>query len=479
MFSKEHNPDNPKAQLKSQSKKQVKNDSQKEIPKETRAIEHSLIHVEPFDSKDLDISDYFTSQFDYVVKRDMYKPHKRTLAVYDLFRQIMADTKKQIKTPIITLSPDPSISAATLAGSAEKFSYTVDDPIKSSPVFKTNLKVIYIDILPDLSTKKYEEYTDFRTGILSDVTGIHEESFSFHRIDIPPENITLIGIDTQNLSDEQDALIRKHNITMHSLKTINKKGISSIMQKVIDTLKYDDVHIVIDLSCMQLKYAPSVIRDIDDKDVGFDFDQMKIIAESLKKFEHLNGVDITGYNFGQRIHKEKHRVSNLLTIKTIEMITSELINLKHQSINFFNEESKFLIWRKVHDYDSLGWYILRNVELEDREELIKTIGDEPFVIISIPDDDIDNNDNDYIDNGYDAMIAITTMKEQNEKSYYTAESLYDFCLYPGEKLNMMFELLNTPILQQAQAKASNKKSKKNQFVKMQVLDDDNTSTDEK
>lgn len=472
MFSKEQNPNKQKQKF--QPKTNLK---------EKRADTHSLIHVEPFDSQDLDISDYFTSQFDYVVKRDMYKPHNRTLAVYDLFRQILADNNKNIKTPIITLSPDPSISAATLAGAAEKFKYTEENMITTNPIFKTSLKVIYIDVLPDLSIKKYEEYADFRASVLSDVTGIHEESFSLHRIDIPPENITLLGIDTQNLPNEQHELIRKHKIDMHSLKTIQKKGIVNTMKKIIEKLKCDDVHVVIDLSCMQLKYTPSVIRDIDDKNVGFDFDQMKLIVESLKNLEHLNGVDITGYNFGHRIKKEKHHISNMLTIKTIEMIINTLINLNQKSINYFNEESKFLIWRKVNDYDTIGWYILRNVSLQDREDLIRAIsatGEEQFITISIPDDDIDNNDNDEIDNGFDALIAVTTLKEQQEKSYYTAESLYDYCLYPGEKLNMLFELLNTPEVQQTQAKEySNKNThNKQQYVQMQILDDEINNSDD-
>lgn len=473
MLSKENNPNKKDSQLKKQS------DKSQNIPKEKRASTHSLIHVEPFDSHDLDISDYFTSQYDYVVKRDMYKPHKRTLAVYDLFRQIMADNNNNIKTPIITLSPDTSISAATLAGAAEKFKYTEENMITSNPIFKTSLKVIYIDMSPDLSTKKHEEYSDFRSSVLSDVTGIHEESFSLHRIDIPPGNITLLGIDTQNLENEQAEFIREHKMEMHSLKMIQKKGIINTMEKIVEKLKHDDVHVIIDLSCMQLKYAPSVIRDIDDKNVGFDYDQMKLIVEYLKKLEHLNGVDITGYNFGHRIKKEKHHIANMITIKTIEMITNTLINLDQKSINYFNEESKFLIWRKVNDYDSLGWYILRNISLDDREELIRAMHDDQFITISIPDDDIDNNNNDYIDNAFDALVTVTTMKEQQEKSYYTAESLYDCCLYPGEKLNMLFEILNTPLVQHTQAKEySDKKSNNEQYIQLQILDEEKNDNEE-
>ena len=455
------------------------------VSKEDRSKNHSLIHVESFYKHDMNISDFFTTKFDYVVKRNMYKPHKRSMAIYDLFRQIMVDKDRNIKTPIITLSPDPSISASTLAGSAEKFMYMETIANSQHPVCKTNLKVIYIDSSPDLSTKQYMDYNDFRNAVLSDVMGINEESFSNHRIDIPPKNITLIGIDEKNLCDEQDGILRKYkmNMRMFTSQIMKRKGVENIMESIIDKLMYENVHVVIDLSCMQIQYAPSVIRDNNDKLYGFDFDQMKIIINCLKKLKRLNGVDITGYNFGPHKDKDKHHVSNMITIKTIEMIVTTLIELKQKSINIFNEESKFLIWRKVDDYDSIGWYILRNVSLEDREELIRSI-DDSIQMITIPNDN-DNNDNnndnnDNNDNYINALVTVTTMKEQQEKSYYTASSVLDCCLYPGEKVNMMFELLNTPIIQKNLEKdyeyeMDELKPVKNHYIKIDMVNEESDS----
>jgi len=398
------------------------------IPKEDRSKTHSLIHIEPFNKDDLDISDFFTTKFDYVVKRDMYKPHKRTLAVYNLFRQIMIDKDKNIQTPIITLSPDPSISASTLAGASEKFMFTESTKNSKAPTFKTNLHVIYIDSSPDLSTKKYEEYNDFRNSVVSDVMGINNESFSDGRINIPPSHITFVGIDESNLSDDQEGIINKYEMQtrLYSSQLMKRKGIQNIMDNIVDELMFEDVHVVIDLSCVMFQYAPSVIRDSSDKCVGFDFDQMKLIIESLKKLKHLNGVDVTGYNFGERELKDKHHVSNMLTVKTIEMIVTSFIDLKQKSINLFDEESKFLIWRRVDDVDSIGWYILRGASLKDREELIKAIGDR-IEVVPIPDDNDDEEEESY----FDALVTTTCMREQQEKSYYTAKSVQDCCLFPG------------------------------------------------
>lgn len=402
-----------------------------------RAEHHSLIHIEPSTKESLSIADFFTNKFDYVVKADMYKAHRNTLAVYDLYRQIMIDKNKQIKTPIITLSPDPAISGSTIAGAAEKFMYSETNKKTGNPYFRTNLKVIYIDASPDLSTKKYTDYSDFNESVLADVMGLTDNTYNLHRVDLPPENIYLVGVDEDNLNDDQEGYIRKHNITMFSLQTMKKKGIAKIMNHIIDECRYDDVHIVIDLSCMQIRYAPSVHRSNDGKN-GFDFDQMKMIVSSFKKLERLNGVDVTGYNFGPIKDKEKHHTSNMLTVKTIEMITSSLVCLKQKSINIFNEESRFLIWKRVDDEDLVGWLILRGMNLQEREDMITEIGDDRIITVPVPDDG----------EMYDAFVTVTTMKEQQEKSYYVAESVYDCCLYPGEKLNMMFELLNTPSTQE-------------------------------
>lgn len=414
---------------------------------ENRSKNHSLIHVEPFQKDTLSIADYLTSKFDYVVSKNMYKPHDNTLAVYSFLREIMIDKKTQIKTPILTLSPDPSISASTIAGVAEKFMY--NDIEHNKTVFNTSLHVLYIDSLPDLSTLPYSEYDDFRNSVLSDVMGLTENSFSNHRVNIRPDNITLVGINEEFLDDEQNSIITQHNIDMYGLELMKKKGIERLMMKIVDKLQDKNIHIVIDLSCIQQCYAPSVIRDVQKlskstKDIGFTYEEIEIIVKCLKQLKNINSIDITGYHFGLQKDKETHYVSNMITIKTIEMIINNLIELKQKSINFFNENSKFLIWRKVDDV-STGWYILRGMSLQQREELIREFEENEIKLVPICENETDNEDNDSVeDDRYEALVTVTTFAEQQSKSYYTSSSIHDCCLFPGEKVNMMFELLNTP-----------------------------------
>jgi arginase family enzyme len=426
-----------------------------------RSTVHSLVHVEPHDVDNLSIADLLTTRFDYIIRSDMYKPHKNTLAVYDLMRQIMA-SQNRMKQPIVTLSSDPAISGSTIAGVAEKYMYTVGG---EKPTVQSDLKVIYIDAYPDISLKKYTHYSDFSNSVLSDVIGTAEHSYTMHRVNVSPENIYLIGINQDNLSelaDEQKDIIGRTNL--FTLQTLQKKGIRKIMNHVVDDCQLENVHITIDLSSVQSKYAPSVHREDGDGKDGFDCDQLIDIVKILKKLKKINSVDITGYYFGNKKDKTKHNASNMLTVRLITDILKHFIDLKQKSINIFNENSKFLIWRRFDETDPIGWRILRGSDLQEREQLIQSIGDQ-IITVSIPDEDpsesdskkqgSDNQESDNqeseepVQSYFDAMVTVTTIAEQQEKSYYCAKSFQDCCLYPGEKVSMIFELINTPNVQQS------------------------------
>ena len=85
--------------------------------------------------------------------------------------------------------------------------YTETNPKTGQPVFKTNLKVIYIDSSPDLSTKLYSQYEDFMDSVLADALGFTQTSFSAQRVHLSPANVYIIGYDEENLPNEYDQLI--------------------------------------------------------------------------------------------------------------------------------------------------------------------------------------------------------------------------------------------------------------------------------
>lgn len=401
------------------------------MDKDKRSKIHSLIHVETPDEEALDISDMFTTKFDYIIKKDLYVKHENTLTIYNIVREIFADSNK-IKTPIITFSSDQNISSSTISGLCEKYLYIDGD----TPTYNSNLKVIYIDSNPDISTKEFTNYVDFGDAIISNAMGLMNSSYTNHKVNIDSKNIYFIGINSDILDNETNDAIKNYNLNVFTLEHIRKKGIESIMKYIYENCQYENVHVVLDLCAINKKIAPSVYRDNREcASDGLDYDDIKIIMQYISKLTKFHSIDITGYNFGNKKDRNKHYVSNILTTKTIQQILSYLTNLETKSINIFNDDSRFLIWKKMNDDDQIGWLILRGLDIIEREEIIKYIEKED-IIITIP----INYENEI----FDALITTTSIREQQEKSYYSSKNVFDCCLYPGEKMNMMFEMLNTP-----------------------------------
>ncbi len=202
-----------------------------------------------------------------------------------------------------------------------------------------------------------------------------------------------------------------------------------------------------DMSVFDINIAPCVIRDNTDNIKGLNLDQLNLILNKLselnKKYNNIKMIDITGHYLSISDTSPAFRV----TIETITKIYSKLLNLKEYAINIFNEHTRFLIFKPTEELckeeeednnnhgDNYGWYILRNIPLSTRNELIKDLDIDSIIMLNIPisDDDDDNQD---------IMISTTTIYEQNEKCYYTAKSYKDCTLYPYEKMAMCFELIN-------------------------------------
>ena len=110
------------------------------------------------------------------------------------------------------------------------------------------------------------------------------------------------------------------------------------------------------------------------------------------------------------------------------------MNIKEKKLNIFTEDSRFLIYRpvvQINEHD-IGWYILRFMTLEQRNDILKHLTDDDIINITIEDNDEE----------IDVFIASTTIAEQETINYYAAENITEKCLFPTEKMFMMFELLN-------------------------------------
>ena len=413
----------------------------------------SLFNVESINSEQINIIDFLTKKYDYIFHRNLYCPHNESLLIYENIKKMITQHNQNFKTPIITFSPDISICAATIAGVAEKFMFKDIDESSGEQVviYKTPIKILYFSSIPSISTnlnklniiddydcvddndsKKYYEY---QNSIISDITGLIEQSFSFHRVNVDPTNIYLIGIDEDSLSEIDIDMLNYLKINSFGMNTINTKGLINILNYIFTECENSYVHVVFDLSVIDKRITPSVYRDfsLSEKYNGFNCDQILSILQMINKLNKLHSIDIVNYNLGLISDKEKNNVSNSITINTISYIISHLIDLPQKKINIFNEDSRFLIWKRLDDIDPIGWLILRNIDLDVKEQIINHI-DAGNDIITIPIFDENNH--------FEAFVTSTSMKEQYEKSYYASQNVFDCCLYPGEKLNMMFTLLS-------------------------------------
>jgi arginase family enzyme len=390
---------------------------------------YTLVNIEPSEVKQLPITAFIKTPFNYTIQSNLYLPQDSTLVIYNVYKQFIIDKVNKLNTPIITISPDPAISGATISGICEKFMFT--ESKQNNISFNTDVKIIYIDSLPDLSKKPYTHYNDFNNSIISDCLSLNTDSFSNCRVAIKPNNICYIGLNKDIIPDEQEHILNELPFECYSIQTLRQKGIKKIMTSIVDDYKHDNIHIVIDLSCLALKYTPCAIRQNEIKsNDGFNIDELGLVISSLKEL-NINSIDITGYNFGTIENKEQHNVANKITINSIEIILSHFIDNYKKSLNIFDEESKFLIWKKLDDVDPIGWLILRNMTNDVKQNIINAIGDR---IINIPVSDENET--------YEALVTTTTIKEQQERSFYMSNNVTDCCLYPGEKINMLFELIN-------------------------------------
>jgi len=344
----------------------------------------------------------------------------------------------------INLSTDRAISASTLSA-INKY---IDD----------KYKVIYIDSTPDLNILNYddiqqnnqEENELYRTSVISNLLSIHsnrmnpsdteciKRSFTKHHIDYNLSQFIFLGL--QELSDYEQTLLINMNAEYYKLENLNK-NLERILDKIVYDNKDEKCIIIFDMSVCNINCAPCVIRE---NNRGINIDQLNMIIDKLSKLNKIKMIDITGFQL------EQDSTNYRITVDTIVKIYSKLLKLKEYSINVFNENSKFLIYKpldEIYEENEHGWYILRNLNLNMRNELLEELDGDSIMSLEIPKQLFYDNSEEFEDfedfeEDIEIIIGSTTMNEQNEKSYYCTNSYKDMVLYPDEKSVMLFELTN-------------------------------------
>ena len=335
----------------------------------------------------------------------------------------------------VTISPYKLVSSFTIPALSEQFMYKeLNDLLPGDhPKFKSSLNILYISSKPNLDNYKKYTFKELTSSIISNSCG-YIPSYTKHNMLLDISQFIFFGLNPDELTED----FKMKSDNYYDSKQVKGEKLKKTLKFLCNKLQDNPVHIVFDLEVLSTNISPLSMRDTliirDDKD-NINLEELTLILEELKKL-NIVGLDIVNYFL---INDDKSMV-NRIQVETIQNIYGNLLNLSKKSFNVFNEHSKFLIFKPVEEIEdteinndnNIGWYIMRGINnIEQREELMSKIIDDQIIMIKI-DDNIDK----YI------YVTTTSINDQNELSYYSSDSFLDKRLYPDEKVDMMFELVN-------------------------------------
>ncbi|MCJ7636152.1 MAG: arginase family protein [Nitrososphaeraceae archaeon] len=324
-----------------------------------------------------------------------------------LYSHISKYLKDNPNDKIITIGGDNSISAGSIPAINERYG--------------KDLIILWIDSSPDINdfitstTKKLNEMP------VASILGLCGDKFTKSKTDVLPNQIIYFGL---NEDDDQLEIVRNKQIPFFTNKKINSIGCDDIVQMIKTMIGKRPVHVSLDMKVFHKDIIKCVIPP---NNRGLDISNIEKLLLALKS--NIVSMDISEFN--PEIDKTENNIK--VTRELIRYLLIKTFDMKEKSINIFTEDSQFLIFRPLEQEEDpeadIGWYILRGIDLETKEELLNNIKDDNIITIDIDDETY--------------LVTKTTMNEQNEISYYTAHSINDAVLFPQEKALMMFELVNT------------------------------------
>ena len=353
-------------------------------------------------------------KYDSVISSDDFKLNEETdempLGYKKLYMTVKEELNDNSHRLIITVGGDNSISASTV--SAFNDHYDND--------YKPGLRVLWVDASPDILP--YELSTSFDQTAVSQLVGICDPSLVNNKKWLNYDQIAFLGL--RDLSDEDKSYLDDHEFEYYTMEKVNQLGLETVVNSLLDLWKDHPIFVVFDMRAFDPTLTPSVMYPVAK---GLDYYQMELIASLLKN--KIVAMDLTGFT------PEQDAISNRRTGEVMRYLMSNLGGIKERMINIFTEESSFLIYRSIEqlDEDDIGWFILRGIPTKLNEQLLKSIPND--TIISVP---LDTNES-------EQLVANTTIRDQNMKSYYQSRSILDLALFPQEKSLMHFELVTSYI----------------------------------
>lgn len=378
------------------------------------------------------------SSYDYEIKSDLYN-HNNDQSIPVVYN-FMYKYCKQLPSEkiVVTLSPDPAISGSTVSALSERYMYTVFNPDKQNiPKYLSNLKIIYLTSRAGVSrfTENDVSIKSCAKSIITNLLRENDVTYTKHELTLSSSQFILIGLNPDTIETVDEEELSSREITYFTLKNLRKKSIEKITHSINELISDSPVHVIFDMSVMSDEVAPCVTRFLENASKkridGLNLNELTSFLNILNK-TNIVGIDITGYDLRTNDTEAMYRV----TCEVAKVMLKNLLEIKEKKINIFNENSRFLIWRNVYQksHDDIGWFILRGISLDLKESLLNKLIDTELIIVPFENDNGEPED---------AYVSTTTINDQYKKSYYVAEEINDYALFPEEKVHMMFELINT------------------------------------
>ena len=355
------------------------------------------------DSKTYEASKYIKEKFDFEVKKSILDSNLG----YDLLYKYIIE-KTEMDDKLITIGGDHTSTIPTVLAQRKKFG--------------SNLHLIIFDSAPDLhnmltfnNSCKNRMTTSYLLGN-EDIKGIMKQDTTL----LTSDKIIYFGL--REIEDTEMEILNGYGIMYFSIDRIRKMGIDTVLDVVKGIIGGCPVHISVDMKVFDPKIAPSVTTQISN---GLTLEDIDSISNKLKD-ENIVSIDITELDAAVGSEKDKG-----LTGYTAKKFLGLVMGIKEKKLNVYDENTEFLVYRQMEQEDEeadIGWYILRNIDIETMNQILKSIPKSGIIQIEV--------------DGEDCLVSRTNIEYQQERSYYTTTSVTDVVLFPQEKEHMIFELIN-------------------------------------
>lgn len=344
---------------------------------------------------------YIKEEYDFEIKESILQSNSG----FDLLYKYMIE-KVDMDDKIVTIGGDHLVSVPTTLAQRKKYG--------------SNLHLIILDSCPDLHnmlTFNNSCKNRMMTSYLLD-----NESGIMNNVDtlMTPDKIIYIGL--RDIDDTEMEILNGYGIMYFTIEKIRKIGLNCVMDVIKDIVAGSPIHMSVDMKVFDPSIAPSVTTQYDD---GLTFDDIDIISNKLKDV-NIVSIDITELDAEVGTEKEKG-----LTGYTAKKFLSSVMKIKEKRLNIYDENADFLVYRQMdqeNNDNDIGWYILRNINIDVMNDILKNIAKDKIIQIEV--------------DGEDCLVARTNIEYQQERSYYTTTNVTDVVLFPQEKEHMIFELIN-------------------------------------